>query len=281
MSYRKISARGIAKPEHSPLERGSKPKFAWLHVANLRVDDRYQRPLKRENITAIRRIAAEFSWIKFGALKVAPIAGTEPQLYAIMDGQHRATALDLMGVNQAPCVIHDADEAQQAAAFAAINGDVVRVLALTRFNALVQAKDREAVALTKICAEAGVTIAPYPIMNSMMKPGQTVAIGTLRRAVKRYGADALKLALRCITETSNNLPGAVHANVVQALCEIVDAQRPAPTAKTFIPLFDAIELDTLDSDSRAEKPRHAGDTARARLRDKIRAALDAQRSAAA
>lgn len=282
MSLRKISARGMAKLEHSPLDRGSKPEFAWIPVATLRVNDNYQRPLKAGNIKAIRRIATNFSWIKFGALKVAQIAKSEnPKLYAIMDGQHRATALDLLGISSAPCLVIDADEAQQAAAFSAINGDVIRVLPLQNFAALVQAKDREAMALTTICARAGVEICRYAVPISVLKPGQTLALGTLKQMVKRYGADITVAALKCITETSNNLPGAVHANVIAALCEILGTDPRLAALKTLSKRFDAIELDTLDSDSRSEKPRHIGDTARARLRDKIKSALEAQKAVAA
>lgn len=278
--FRKISARGMAKVEHSPLDRGSKPEFAWLPIANLRVDDTYQRPLKQGNITAIRKIATQFSWIKFGALKVAPIADTDPQLYTIIDGQHRATALDLLGVSQAPCLIIQADEAQQAAAFAAINGDVVRVLALTAFNALVKAGDRQATMLVSICDEADVQICPYPVQASLMKPGQTIAIGTLKQMTTRHGRELVVTALRCITGNSNNLPGAVHANVIAALCEVLAADPKLMRDKSIVKRFDAIELDTLDSDSRAMKPRQMGDSARARLRDAITAALEAQKAAA-
>jgi hypothetical protein len=278
---RRISARGMAKLEHSPLDRGAKPEFAWIPIANLRVDDSYQRPLKPGNIKAIRKIATYFSWIKFGALKVAPIPDTSPALYSIMDGQHRATALDLLGISQAPCLVIDANEAQQAAAFAAINGDVMRVLPLQNFAALVRAEDPEAMSLTRIVGLAGVEICRYAVPIAALKPGQTLALGTLKFVVKRYGADITVLALNCITKTANNLPGAVHANVIAALCELLSAEPKLAAQKGLLKRFDDIELDTLDSDSRAEKPRHIGDTARARLRDKIKAALDAQQAVAA
>lgn len=286
MSHRRITADGIEPPKHSPLDRGEKPAFAWIRVAQLRVDDSYRRPLKRANITAIRRIAENFSWLKFGALDVAPIDsgardGDGPQLYAVMNGQHRAHALALLKIDAAPCLVKAATPAQQAAAFAAINGAVIRVLPLVNFAALVRAEDPAALTLTHICAEAGVTICPYPIPTSYQKPGQTLALGTLERCAKRYGRETLILALKCITQTSNNVPGAVHANVIAALCEIIggDPRLQREGAK-LIGYFDAIELDTLDSDSRAMKPRAPGDTAAARLRDAIKAALDARRIAA-
>lgn len=283
MTYRRITTADMPAPTHSPLDRGSKPTFAWVPIANLRVNEKYQRPLKRNNISAIRAIAANFSWLKFGALRVSPIADTSPQAYAVIDGQHRATALALLKVTDAPCLISDASEAEQAAAFAAINVNVVRVHPLTGYNAAVVSGDPAAVALRTICDEAGVSICPYPIQSSAMRRGQTVAVGTLQSAVKRFGRDTLQLALRCITQNSNNVPGAVHANAVWALCEVIaDTPRIAGpnAARVFVALFDTIELDTLDSDSRAEKPRAAGDTARARLRDKIKSALAALKAAA-
>lgn len=284
MSYRRITADGIEPPKHSPLDRGEKPEFAWIRVAHLRVDDSYQRPLKRANITAIRRIAERFDWLKFGALDVAPIAretADGPQLYAVMNGQHRAHALAVLKIDAAPCLVKKATPAQQAAAFAAINGAVIRVLPLVNFAALVRAEDPAALTLTAICAEAGVTICKYPVPTSHMLPGQTLALSTLDQCAKRYGRDTLILALKCITKTSNNVPGAVHANVIAALCEVIGGDpRLQREGAGLIKRFDAIELDTLDSDSRALRPRQFGDTARARLRDAIKAALDARRAAA-
>lgn len=281
MSYRRISTADIQKPDHSPLDRGAKPEFAWVPIANLRVNDDYQRPLGRANVTAIRKIASQFNWIKFGALKVAPIPETDPQQYSIIDGQHRATALALLGISQAPCLIVSADEAQQAAAFASINGDVVRVLAVTAFAALAKSGDPEAVTLTEICKAGGVTILRSPQSVAQMKPGQTIAVGTLKQMAKRYGRDVLIMALKCITETSNNVPGAVHANVIQALCEIIGGDPKLAREKKFYARFEAIELDQLDSNARFQKPRQTGDSARARLRDAIKAALDAQAQVAA
>jgi hypothetical protein len=239
MSYRRISTADIQKPEHSPLDRGSKPVFDWLRIANLRVNEDYQRPLNRQSQRAITKIATHFSWIKFGALKVAPIADTSPQEYSIIDGQHRATA----------------------------------------FAALAKSGDPEAVTLNQICNAGGVTILRYPVQASQMKPGQTIAVGTLKQMAKRYGRDVLVMALKCITETSNNLPGAVHANAIQALCEIIGGDPKTARDKRFFERFETIELDQLDS--RFQKPRKAGDSARARLRDAIIAALEAQKAVAA
>lgn len=278
MSYRRIDASEIQRPERSPLDRGPKPDFAWIRVANLRVNEAYQRPLKRENISAIRRIAEKFQWLKFGALRVAPIADTTPQLYSVVDGQHRATALALLGITDAPCIISEATEAQQAAAFAAINTSIVRVHVLTAFNAAIVAGDADALALKTLCADAGVTICPYPIQASAMKAGETLAVGTLTSALKRFGAPVLSRALKAITQSTNNFPGAVHANAVWALCEALSLKQFARATSRD---FDAIELDTLDSDARSEKARQPGDTARARLRDKIIASLDAAAGKAA
>lgn len=280
MTYRLISVDGMAPAERSPLDRGPKPTFDWIPLANLRVNETYQRPINQQGVTSIRRIAANFQWLKFGALRVAPIQATTPQLYAVIDGQHRATALALLKVSHAPCLISEATEAEQAAAFAAINTNVIRVHGLTAYRAALVSGDPAAKTLESVCASAGVKVCPYPLPVSKIKPGETLAIATLQQAIRRYGADTLKLALRCITETSNNLPGAVHANAIQALCEAIEAQPKAPNPKAFIPLFEEIELDTLDSDARAEKARFTGDTARARLRDKIKATIEYLRAAA-
>lgn len=102
-------------------EVGERPELQWLKISRLRIDPRYQRDIGQRGANNILAIAPAFRWSKFGPLIVAPIG---EGLFAIVDGQHRATAAALRGFESVPCVIIAADEAEQADAFVAINANV-------------------------------------------------------------------------------------------------------------------------------------------------------------
>ena len=102
-------------------EVGERPELQWVKISRLRIDPRYQREIGRRGAENILAIATHFKWSKFGPAVIAPISGG---LFAIVDGQHRCTAALLRGFDSVPCVIIVADEADQADAFVAINGNV-------------------------------------------------------------------------------------------------------------------------------------------------------------
>lgn len=115
--------------------------------------------------------------------------------YAIIDGQHRATAAKLHGaIDKVPCLILTGGPKDEARAFSAINGNVTRIHVLQSFRAKVAAGEEEAELLVDICAMAKVTIAPYP--KADLVPGETMALGSVRQALKRYGQPVVVAALR-------------------------------------------------------------------------------------
>jgi hypothetical protein len=81
------------------------------------------------------RFSAE--WAKFSPVIVAPVEGG---MFSIIDGQHRATAAMLRGIEKVPCEIVHIDRARQAEAFAAINGNITRVSCT---GGLLRTSDRE------------------------------------------------------------------------------------------------------------------------------------------
>ncbi|CDX37225.1 conserved hypothetical protein [Mesorhizobium sp. SOD10] len=147
---------------------------------------------------------------------VAPVEGG---LYAIVDGQHRTTAAMLRGIELIPCQIVQADRAQQAAAYAAVNGNITKTTAQQLFYARLAAGDTHAKDLMDVCAAAGVEIVRRNMVSTKMKPGQTQAVGALSRCLQRYGRETLITALQCITETADGNPGFVRATIIEGLCE--------------------------------------------------------------
>lgn len=223
----------------SDIDASEKPKLFWIGIAQLRVDHRYQRQITgRTSEKNVLKIAIEFDWSKFAPVVVAE-AGEDSGLFAIIDGQHRTTAAALRGIRDVPCLIHKADLAGQANAFAAINGTVTAISTMQLHAARVAAGDPDAVALNDACVEAGVRILRNPLSFRQMKPGYTVAAAKLGQQLARYGRNTLVAALSCITKTGDGNVGMVRAQLVEALCAVLDGE---PDWQTDLPtLLDAMQ----------------------------------------
>lgn len=176
---------------------GPQGKLEWLPLSSLVIDPAYQREILDTGKSNIRRMIEGFSWALFGVLVVG-IRGSDQ--YAIIDGQHRATAALMHGsISLVPCVVLRGGQADEARAFSSINGNVTRIHALQSFRAKVIAGDPGAVNLVEMCRSAGVTIAPYP--KTDLEPGETLALGTIRVSIGRNRMDATLDALRLLRAT--------------------------------------------------------------------------------
>lgn len=192
-----VVALGSGKPAGRP------PRLDFLSLSKLRIDDSYQRRIEGRGLQTIVRICNEFDWRRFAPLIVARIAGKE-ELYAIIDGQHRATAALLKGFDRVPCAIVDASALDQPAIFAAINGNVTPVTIFQLFKAARAAKADWALDLDEACATGGIVPLVYPKSRATIRPFETMAIGTLRRAIMRFGKDQVGAAIK----TAAAQPGA-------------------------------------------------------------------------
>jgi hypothetical protein len=217
---RKIDAYkfALAAPGRDP---GRKPELKWLPIDSLRIDSTYQRIIADRGAKNVRTIAAEFDWAKFAPVIVAKVQGG---VYAIIDGQHRATAAAARGIKEVPCQIVEADHAKQASAFAAINAQVTAVSSMQLHAARIAAGDSAAKELSAACAAADVIICRYPVPADKMKPGETLAVGSLASLLKAFGRNVLVTALCCITKTRTGNVGMIRAPVVTALCRVLDAE---------------------------------------------------------
>ncbi|QOZ25309.1 DUF6551 family protein [Bradyrhizobium sp. CCBAU 51753] len=208
----------------SNIDAKEKPRLFWIAITNLRVDERYQRKIVgRASEKSVLSIAENFSWAKFAPVVVAEIDGDE-ELFAVIDGQHRTTAAALRGIRDVPCLVMKAGFADQADAFAAINGGVTAISTMQLYHARVAAGDAESVALHEACRDGGVTICRYPIPAADIRVGETLAAARLARQLKRYGRDVFVAALSCITKTGDGNIGMVRAPVVEALCAVLDGE---------------------------------------------------------
>lgn len=205
----------------APSSFGKPARLEWLAIKQLVIDPEYQREIGIAGRKNVLKIAAAFDWSRFTPVIVAPAGSNQ---FAIVDGQHRATAAALCGIDKVPCAIIDGSRAAQAAAFAAINTVVTAMSPLQVHAAKLAAGDAVATALVKACTEAGVTICRYPVPANKMKVGETLAASKLYQMLSKFGEDTFIVALSCITRTRNGYPGFVRAQIVEALCVVLEAE---------------------------------------------------------
>ncbi|MBS7545664.1 ParB N-terminal domain-containing protein [Ancylobacter oerskovii] len=201
---------------------GAAPMLQWVPIEHLRVDPSYQRDITAEGRRSLFAIARNFDWAKFAPLVVAPIEGG---LYAVIDGQHRATAAALRKVESVPCEVVIADQAKQAAAFAAINGQVTKLSSVAIYHARVAAGDPEAKICDEVCRCAEVKVLRYPVQATLMKRGETIAPNVILAAIARHGRDTVTTALASVTQTSEGNPGMLGKPVIEALCTVLGAAK--------------------------------------------------------
>lgn len=221
-------------------EPGAAPMLQWVKIADLVVDDAYQRPIYGAGRKNVRRIAEGFRWAKFAPVIVAPVAGGK---FAIIDGQHRTTAAALRGFDTVPAQVIVADPVEQAAAFRSINGQVTRVARLSLHRAAVAAGDPGALELDEAVRAGGAWICPYPKAANLMVPGETMAVAAVTEALRNYGRDVVVLGLRCLTETANHKPGALGMNTLRALFWVIGGNaRWRAAGDALVAAFDDIDV---------------------------------------
>jgi hypothetical protein len=241
MDMRAITTQGFKPAAVIKGDEGAAPLLQWVAVERLVVDPAYQREIGNTGRRNVAKIAAEFRWSRFSPVIVSPVAGGK---LAIVDGQHRVTAAALRGFDQVPCQIIIADVAEQADAFRAINGAVTKMSAMQIHAAAVVAGEPAAVELDRACAVAQVTILRYPKGLETIRPGETMAVGALRRALADHGRGVLIAALQCITQTPNNVPGAVNQLTVAALGEVIAADEVLRADRdAMLQVFRQIEIE--------------------------------------
>lgn len=175
-----------------PAVRGERPHLGWVEISNLRIDDRYQRPLQRHNWDAIGRIAKSFDWSLFTVVDVAPIGGG---LFSVIDGQHRVHAALMAGIDKVPVRIVAQPLEGQARAFMGINGNVTAITPFHVLRASFAAGEPWAVEAEKAIARAGCRLMVSNRPSHERKPGEVFAVQWVRSLAERDGgADAWAIA---------------------------------------------------------------------------------------
>lgn len=240
---------------------GPKPDLQWLRPAELEIDPRYQRDLSsRRSMEIVARILERFSWAKFQPPTVVAIG---PNRWVVVDGQHRVEAAKQHPlVDFIPCYIIEAPELrQQADSFVAVNVDRVAMHPLHIYHAALVAAEPQACRIASICQRSGITIPRNAASNGDLKPGQTLAVATIRKALV-HGDRVVTDALTILREAFSERGGQLRGSIIEAMVGFVAAHAGFDHARLIRTLAEH-DIPTLDAAAKAYRGAFGGTKGRA------------------
>lgn len=194
----KDSMRGVEPSK----DLGDRPEFVWVDPRELFVEEDYQRDLSENSISLIRRIIAGFAWDSFKPPVCVRRSDLDGALLCI-DGQHTAiSCASHPDIGDIPIMIVGADTmAKRASAFVRHNRDRIGLTQMAIFFAELASEDPTAMIVDRACKSAGARILNKPInLKQRTKPGETIAVGTIRNLAKRNGEEFLARVLKLLTD---------------------------------------------------------------------------------
>jgi len=238
----------MSTPQDRP-EWGARPELVELPVERISVDPRYQRDTgSARSRHLIDKIAAHFRWPRFGAILVVRVLKADGGGWHVIDGQHRLEAVRVLGIQRVPAIELPHQTIEEAAAdFVAINRDRVVVTPLHIHHAMLRAGEPTALAVDRACGAAGIEICRYPVPAKLLKPGQTLAVGTIRRLIEKVNEDWATRVLRGVVREHGTRPGAINAAAIRSSAATTPV--PASTSAGAAPR----------SDNQYAKPKAQGD----------------------
>jgi hypothetical protein len=212
----------ITKDEPLPglSDPGPLPELIWVEKDKFIVDEHYQRSTKsRASRDSIAIITAQFCWSRFSPPTATPAGDTGK--YIVIDGQHRIEAVrgrpDILKIPV--YVVPEMSRQAQAATFVSINQQRVALTPLNLYRAQLTMGDQMALRVQEVCEEADVAISRYALPGGLTKPRETMALGTIKKGLDRYGDAPVIAALMIVPDTFKLTPGMMRAATLLALME--------------------------------------------------------------
>lgn len=166
-----------------------------VKVSDLIIDLSYQRKPSQAKVTKIIR---DFDP---NALGVIICSIRENGVIAVIDGGHRISALNAMGMHNSDVrclVFFGLSLAQEAEMFTTLNDNRTKPKTQDIFKSKVVANDNAAVDVNKVLSKHGLTITNGPVMNGIR------AIGTVTSIHKKYGINVLDKTIMCLSKAFGN-----------------------------------------------------------------------------
>lgn len=204
------------------VELGQTPELRWVNPRDLLVDESYQRNLTKRSKNVVKKVVREFAWRK---MKPPIVVEVEGGLHCV-DGQHTAIAAATRGIPEMPVFVVGGDSVQERAeSFVAHNRDRVAMTPMDIFRANCAAGDPDALDVANVCRRAGVDL---KIINptSRINIGDTAAVGTISRLVKRQGVQKARTVLEALVAGGRAPISAAEIDATEAAMLLV---RPATT----------------------------------------------------
>lgn len=228
------------------------PMLIWADLADLVIDRRYQRDITRNGRMAIQRIANAFDWRKYQPILVAP---TEGGKLAVVDGQHRAHAAMLCGIEKLPAMTVPMTPQEQAAGFAAINRDRITMNASTIYRAELAAGTEWAVESKAAVEAAGCTLATSNRSHRDKRPGQVYATNLIRKMIQNGEAAAVTAGLRAIRESESGDEIESYGGPVLGVWLPAIAINQRFMTLDLPAIFDSLDILTMIDEARAQARR--------------------------
>lgn len=283
MTFRQIDTSAFSPAE---LRDQPAPSLSWVDLSALVIDERYQRQITPKGRALIQRIANGWDWKRYQPIL---IAATTDGRFAVVDGQHRAHAAAVVGLQSLPAMIVPMAPAEQASSFTAVNTERVALNKAAIFKAQLAAGDPIAIEAARLCEEAGCRLMTYAPTASQRKPGDVFVHKLILSMAANGEGEAVIAGLRAIRQSEFGQSADYIGGLRPYDGGILLTWLPAvASSQLFLRLdlaavVDLIDWETLAEDARA-KSRATGIAARQlridRVKAYLRAAVDAQRGAA-
>jgi hypothetical protein len=196
------------------LDLGMPPQLRWTELSVIRVDESYQRPLKKKRVAQILR---DFRWAQFGALQLVDQGdGT----FTVYDGQHRfAAAKQHPHIQMVPCVIVVLDQAyEEAQSFLGVNINRSAISTVEKYWAGIEAGDEMMMRICAVLEDADCEVVPPGTKSPA--PNRTSSISAIQRSIERYGEEATTEACRTLIGAWPKDNAALAGVMIQALARL-------------------------------------------------------------
>jgi hypothetical protein len=212
----------VSRPATSRLKvnppLGVPPSLEFRTLAELHVDETYQRSLETDpSRRLIRQIAQFWDW---GLCQPLAVARRGDGSLMVVDGQHRLEAARTRSdIAHLPCVITAYRNAgDEAAAFVALNQNRKPLQPLDIFKAALAAGDDTATAVQAILTRAGLRLAPHTNWQ-FWKPGMLANVNAMQTVYRKHGEATLFVTLSAIAKGFADAPlryaGTIFSGLIQ------------------------------------------------------------------
>lgn len=253
------------------------PMLIWADLDDLVIDRRYQRNITAAGRSAIQRIANGFDWRKYQPILVAP---TEGGKLAVVDGQHRAHAAALCGIEKLPAMTVPMTPTQQAAGFAAINRDRISMDAPTIYRAELAAGTKWAVDCKAAVEAAGCGLGTSRPSQASKRPGMVYAVNIIRKMVQNGESEAITAGLRAIRESESGDHIESYGGPILSIWLPAIATNQRFLTLDLPTIFEGLDILTMMDEARAVS-RQTGTPAKSIVLGKVIAVLTEQKALAA